>query len=472
MVVLINKTYAKYCILSSLLGVANLVFCHNYYLIFILGMIEVVILLYKFATNNIVEYSLYYVMFAVVSLESAVGCYSVKDIEIGPINLYIILIIPIFVFFLGGGYKKEIHTCRYSFSFFKEIVIIAIISFSVGLIGVLLNYERYLMGGSVFILFLGEFEQRYFIFIAMFMMLLLSKNRENIKYIVGSIIAISFALFCQTIFAFMFGITGTYSVDDSVLLVADNAGFLILLLLFSECIEKGDIFKWIYIVFGSIASVMLLLYSPSGKNFISILLLMMVIIFRYMSSSSALKKISSVALVIVALVGVYIMLNTSGSSLFNYKLLQFERILDFGKGWFNNLPPSPRFRVAEFLNIGYEYITHPWELFTGKGVLGFFEDKLNLMSYYNGAFSAEEWSAGIFYNPHMAVNLILLESGIWGICMLVKLFMRTLKKYNPFLLIGLIWFAVYYGYSLSIAIFGGFCLVLGLLISDNVEIER
>lgn len=467
----IDKTYAKYCILSSLLGIANLIFCHNYYLIFILGMIEVVILFYKLATNNFVEYALYYVMFAIVSLESAVGCYSIKDIKVGPINLFIILIVPMILVFLCGGYKKEINNYRYSFSVYKQIVIIATISLIVGFIGVVLNFERYKMGASVFVLFLGEFEQRYFIFIAMFMMLLLAKNKGNIKYLVGATTAISFGLFFQIIFAFVFGITGTYSVDDSVLLVADNSGFLILLLLFSEYIEKRDFFKKIYVIFGSVASILLLIYSPSGKNFIAILLLMIVIIFRYMSSSSILKKVGSFVLIFVAFGVVFFMLNMTGSSLFNYKLLQFQRIFTFGKGWFNNLPPSPRFRVAEFLNIGFEYTTHPWELFTGKGLLGFFEDKLNLMSYYNGAFSAEEWAAGIFYNPHMSVNLILLESGIWGIFLLVKLFKRTLKEYNPFLLIGVIWFAIYYGYSLSIAIFGCFCLILGLMISDSEKTE-
>lgn len=82
---------------------------------------------------------------------------------------------------------------------------------------------------------------------------------------------------------------------------------------------------------------------------------------------------------------------------------------------------------------------------------------------YESAFSREEFINNIFYSPHDAFNVVLLSNGFVDLASMVY-FIRTLfLKANKsiWLVMGITWFIVFYGFSLTISVFGATCLFLG-----------
>jgi hypothetical protein len=146
-------------------------------------------------------------------------------------------------------------------------------------------------------------------------------------------------------------------------------------------------------------------------------------------------------------------------------------VLDiFSPNWFNNLPSSPRYRVAQFLNIMIEYFNKPYFILFGKGFFGTYQDYINgFTEGYLSAFTKQEFDNNTYYYVHDAINVIPLTHGLAGfiaIYSLVKRFFLSFLKSN-FLIIGTIWFTIYYGFSFNISLFGVTALFTGLIEIDS-----
>ena len=139
----------------------------------------------------------------------------------------------------------------------------------------------------------------------------------------------------------------------------------------------------------------------------------------------------------------------------------------FNPNWWNMIPPSPKWRLVELINITREYMDKPYLLFLGKGLLGTTKDYTGYLSNFIGNLASagsDEWGAGLFYSMHEAINSLYLTSGALGLWSLVWVLKQMIKYYkvSPFVFVGCFWYLIYYGYSFTITLYGIAAIMLGL----------
>ncbi len=140
--------------------------------------------------------------------------------------------------------------------------------------------------------------------------------------------------------------------------------------------------------------------------------------------------------------------------------------------WYDKLPLSPKIRIEEFFNTVLEYRNHPFYLLFGKGYGGGHWDYRNAYGSYNpAAFSLEEYSAGYFIALHESLNTVFLKFGLIGILLLCFIVYHTWKyiEISPWLIVGGIWFILFWGYSFSLMAIGLPALLIGLREVENKQ---
>jgi len=130
------------------------------------------------------------------------------------------------------------------------------------------------------------------------------------------------------------------------------------------------------------------------------------------------------------------------------------------------LEPSSAFRAAELLNIFSHYANNPIYLIFGFGSLGWIYDYLGLFPFdLTGGFPDFESHVGIYLSLHEGTSLIL-RHGLLGLLIILGALMLILdsniRRNNPFLVIGLIWFVFFWGYSMTLPVLGAPALCIGL----------
>ena len=95
---------------------------------------------------------------------------------------------------------------------------------------------------------------------------------------------------------------------------------------------------------------------------------------------------------------------------------------------------------------------------------------LIINDYFSFGGAEVQWNHGTFYRPHETLNVIFLYHGLIGLCFYIYSLFFVFKnsKKSPWLLIGGIWFLLFYGYSITLSAFGMTALLLGLY---EVDVE-
>ncbi|MGX7199927.1 hypothetical protein ACWOEH_08735 [Enterococcus nangangensis] len=470
----------KLIIVITLVGTLNSFFYDNFLVMLVLAIIEVCYLMLCFFNHKDLLYLLNYMVFLAFSMENAsfVGediFYGFKNFRILGLNLGIWMILPLFIRQVVKLKSQKKIFPKYLTRFIKGVIFITLSGLIMGLISYGLNDNGIMLIPGSMKQFINSIYIYIFVCIEVITVSIVLVNNKNKlfkvrQYLSGSIVALSIVCVLCIVFQNYGNRGGLSSLQIS------NIYFLLvssILILSYELTSKEKI---IMLISSSVILISSLVYNASGKMIIltaATPLIMIVILFK---KKKSLKNIiigmvllfSSSAIILLILPRLL-----SNSFLFNTKFNQFFSMISFWRSdWLSSMDSSPKMRITEFINIGFEYLLKPWFLFFGKGFMGSIQDKLNLFDNVTTfAFSEWEVTNSIYFTMHESINSLFLTNGLCGIFFLFSNLHYMIKNIDksPWLIFGFLWLLLFYSYSLTISIYGVISLVIGFIEADNKD---
>lgn len=278
------------------------------------------------------------------------------------------------------------------------------------------------------------------------------------KIVIGVLIAAPIA----TLITFLLGYSSSYGSRD--ISIINEAGYFSVILIF--CIFK---FKKFWLPLFSVLNYFYFLGDGGmgGKGIVITLIVCLLFFMKSLMKKKANFKIRYVfiryiiyPLVIVSILN-YLASYTKDYNLFAYKfdsVLSLVYIFD-GTSFFHLIPESPRIRIISLVNILYEQIQNPINLFLGSGFGSFFYDNFNFFGNMEmtNAFRDIEISTRKYGRPHDTIAAVPLANGLLGLYFIFKLTFKYLRrglKYN-FLAFGAIpWLGLAFYYNPQFALVG------------------
>jgi hypothetical protein len=213
-----------------------------------------------------------------------------------------------------------------------------------------------------------------------------------------------------------------------------------------------------------------------GKSWLMLVFLIVTIVWILIRQRSNFKTLIIIGTAIAGIIFAPFITNyiqeQEGDSLSSNKLTQATMLLSTSNGiniWYETMPTSPKIRIAEFVNVGIEYIKKPYFAIFGKGFGGGIKDHINDFGYYfDGAFSDDQYDNHTFVFLHESLNTFFLKFGLWGLFSSLVIMGHGFWNFrnNPWLVIGTIWIAIFVAYSISILMVGLSSLVLGFYLLE------
>lgn len=460
-------------IVSIVVGVLNIISISStaFSLAFILAEIAILLVLILFR-----KYSLFYSIFIIfVSLSIEISTYSgleenksLTTVRFLGINV-VAWVLVFFIFFALIAHKKRIADIdvRYKrlFIFFVSIVFIALV---VGFLNILVNdngiknidYVKhyiaifYIMGFCPILFILAGY-------------ICISTEKNAASLIKKAIVSVLFGCCVQGLFSYFNNYTISLGGLDGVGIASSNIYFYLpfaLLLFFYEPISRSK-YK-IPMMILLLAGIVIFLINNANGKFIISLAISFLICFLLMKPKTRLLLIPIVVLFVLGVIFYAVNYTDVFSQyLLKQKIEEVAGLLNiFSPSWFSNMPPSPRFRISELLNILAEYYKKPYYFVFGKGYLGSIVDHLRLFERVGGDFSDDQWANGTFFYLHESFNLLFLNNGLFGLILWFRVFALLLKKYKVsfFLALGCVVFLLTYGYSFVLSLIGFASLIVGL----------
>lgn len=387
--------------------------------------------------------------------------YNLSNTKIAGANIGIyFLIISLLSFFLIRSKFKT----RFKFS--RPQVFITILFFIMYIQSLLLTIFDYLSESSKTV----NFEISYIIGVAylqlwpiilLFTFMYYISKVENglkiLKYTVGYTM-LSTLIACLILNAL--GFQGTYGASPYYL-----APTIIFMAPFIILIFKDPFFELkpysIYLKFVFLVVIPVLFLNLTGGKII--LFLIISIIF---SLKNLKIKYWFFILIIISL-AIFNFANISDDDvLMRSKLNELISLFDFFSGdWYDSLRASTKFRVDEFINIYQHYIAHPLHIFSGFGIAGGAPDYIRGYGYLaDGSFPEVEYANEYFISYH-EISSFVIKYGLTGLIVFSCLLMYTYKNLNrsQFLIVGMIWFLFFWGYSQTLAVIGAAILAIGIM---------
>lgn len=473
---ILDTPYIRLYALGLIVAFANTLFFANQIVAYSFVAFEVVILIINFIKKDVISYLGHYILFCGLSLEfdSLVGgtIYSFKEFHVGGINLGVLALVPVFLLSINrvisvGTIKRESPNLA-KFSYRYLIVIIS--SLLIGMILYALNDNGVQQLG--FGIIVEELYQRGFQPLLMIgtVIFAMQKDPDSIerlsKYLEVTLISVVF----EMIISLLSGMQGIYG-GVTTLLSSVNLRWVPLLLLFPLYDRyKG---RMGIIIFGIIGMVLSLLFNATGKMIIAYVLIPAIYIAFHIMRHEYKKVLLWIVIIpvfIFALFPVAAYLSDF-SVLFNSKLNQVISLLSFfgRKTSMENMMTSPRTRIYEIWVTLQEYLLKPYLFPLGKGLGG--TVFANQIPYDRSAYSEIEMNVGLVYNMHESFAKLFLSNGLYGVFFLLSTVIHGLRKFSksPWILIGVYWFALSFGYSITMTSFGLGALLYGIYECDRKD---
>ena len=467
----LRKNYTLFnrlLLFSIVISVANVSFAFNKIIAVIIVFIQAIILLGLVLQRKITDFLAVYVISVSNCLElsgfvGAENFYNMKNLRIAGVNVAIWLLIPaIFVIALKPvkiGLVKKKHPDFSRFSRF--LLAINVIAAITGIILIAFNDNNIRSIGNVLGEYIGTAYTMLFLplCIALIFLYILAYESERVFVMSYALEAVLWGSVAQAIVSYTFKLYGFYGGVNTLLL--SNISFIIPMMLLLFLDKKHIVYPNATMVVAVIGTLLVLFNNANGKHIILLPIVGIIIVFTLLRDKSIKTKIITCVLIIAVLFVVPFVFSKlmERSIVFASKFNQAFGLLSFGgSNWLSNVADSPRMRIAQFINIAYEFGHKPWLAIFGKGYLGSVKDYANMFGQQTtGSYTSAEWSAGVFYNLH-ELSSQLLMFGCLGIICSIYLVCCTLKKYknNIWLLVGAYWFVVLYGYSFTLS---AFCIV-------------
>jgi hypothetical protein len=296
-------------------------------------------------------------------------------------------------------------------------------------------------------------------------------NRKMSKTVISIIASLVIGSFISV----SLGFRGTLGKNMDIVLMPLSYFFSTSIILFLFC--KKHSIKDTIIIFSlsCVALYMQFSYSNmfSGKSWLMFLFILFIIFCNIMR-----KYIYTMVLIIMLILLLYPVANNfiekskTSSEITYVKLNQVISLLSFADNnidfWYNNLPGSPKSRIDEFINIAIEYQNKPLAFVLGKGFAGSYRDHTHTLYNTLSGFSDDEIRNDSYYTAHEAINDFFLKMGLYGLVMIFFVVNKCIKSFywQPWLVMGLIWFISFYAFSTAVDFIGMASFSLGFYFVD------
>lgn len=465
-------------ILSILLYFIHIISIKNVGFGFVIFGIENIILLYSALKKrlDIFLYSLSFILPVTFDITAFISedleeSYSIVNLPYLKGYLFIIISLSFLSkVFIRSKLKYLLFNSPYSF-FSKFVIYLFLLGVISGIITMIFD--------DVDLLFRIRMWYKHLISIGMFSLLSVyyvyefqynNKFYYNIRVILfSSIIAIVFS----TLISAIIGLKGSYGGED-IVLAPLSFFFSILVLIFLFFNDYSSRYK---ILLGSVVLLSLYLqfnYSNAlgGKSWLALffeIIFVLILLFK--------KNVFYFFFVVVSFIAFVIPLalnfidNQDNDSLSSKKFTQAYLLISaVDVDLYENIPTSPRMRIEEFLNTLEEYKRKPYYAVFGKGFGGGHRDYRLAYDLYNAsAFTDDQYTNKYFVFTHETFNGIFLRSGFYGLIMLIILFIKCFKQIDktPWIVLGIFWINLFWGYSYSLLSIGLPSLLLGYYIPND-----
>lgn len=462
------------------IGILNVITINNRATAMIIVLLQLLVIVYLLIKRKYTDYIGCYCIFYSLCVEfgtftNTESFYNLKNTRILGVNLGIWLLLPISI--MGILNAKVILFKRNNnlmFKFAKTLLCLMLIAIIMGLITIALNDNGILSLPNLLHAYVNEIYTSFGVTIMIIFTILYIYTFNNLDLIKlqNYLLSVIYGTIAQVFTSSILGIHGHYGGVNTLL--ACTLSFMMplfpIILFYYFLKRKTDTQVGIIGIAASLYCLYItLINNANGKM---IILSILCPIFFYNILRRRYGKICYLLLPLLPmlLLCVIQLLHSSSANsiLLTSKLNQVITLFNVtSSSWFDFMRSSPRFRVAEFISIAIEYIDKPGYMLLGKGVLGTIIDHTNSFgsSFLPGTFSEEEWSIGAFYSMHFVVASFLLWNGILGLWFYISTIVKNIHFFSKsiFLFVGTVWFAVYYGYSATMTVFGILALLLGYL---------
>ena len=391
---------------------------------------------------------------------------------------YLLICLPGIYIFSKLRRLKHLKTeYKQTYTLLKWACWIPVIGFMMGLIGILINDNNitHIDWPSYFVKDLITISSLS-LFVIYFCYQLLTDDKFYLL-LRKAMIAILISLPICAIVSILLKLNGWYGTEE-ILLVPLTLFFAPLIICFAFYKEYD--MKWTAIFICLICIVLQFKFSNAlgGKSWLSILyLLLAIFIITYQRGKKKILLFTLFCILGISGITMNYIQNkaSSGDSLSSGKLTQAVLLLSVvDPEWYINIPSSPKQRIEEFLNIIEEYKLKPLYIIEGKGFAGSIKDHRNSFgSYLIDSFSEDQYSNNSFIILHETVNTIFLKFGLLGLICLIIILKRGVQtfRYSPWGIIGCLWLLFFFGYSISLGIFGVSALTLSCYDADNYKLN-
>ena len=469
----------KYTLFAMIIGVANLVTFTNFTSSLLLVILEMIVLGFFLLKQRYDDCYVLFLIFLCMSFEfnqttGSDELYGFKAFEIAGINLAIIFLVVFILLFAVRNYVIRFWNANYEVKFIKMVIILGVTGIVNGGVCLLLNDNEILKLGNTFGLFFGQIYLK-FIMVAIFAIasyIAIHNQKVSIERIKRSLVAILIGAVFTMIMSMVMGKTGRYGGVDT-LQIQNVVRYTPFLYVYSFSEERKRDRLLIFII-ATVGTILTLMYNATGKMillYVAMPIAAVIVTYRKNKRMAALEALilPGVCLIVFA-IGIS---KFEGSVLFSSKLREVVEMFKFGEGWLENMPVSPRARIAEFINIVIEYTKKPLFCVFGKGYIGTTKDHLGLITNILGGYTDAENMTGAFYGMHESINILFLTNGLLGLVfvfryigVLIKGLTKSMHYYS-----ALFWLVFSYGFSVTMSGYGITALMV-CLYELSVERER
>jgi hypothetical protein len=462
-------------LIAIIVSLLNSFYYENYIIMLALVFCELVVLLYEIARKNYTRFLSYFIIFLGTSLESPafVGVenfYGFKNFKVAGINIAAIVLIFIFIVLIKRGQLNYIFKTKGKLLIFiKGATLLTFIGVFIGLFAILINDNNVATNMTGFSMFINASYMFIFVLIEIIVIsTIININPIKIIELKDTLVALIISTAITMIASLVFKNFGNRGGLDS--LQVSNLVMLLTTSIVLPFFTVKNRIEWLIITLSSVTIFTLgIFYNTNGKMLIIAALMPIVIMTILVKKKKYVEALTIVFFTVSGSIFLFYSLLPKIrliNPLFSIKFDQAISILFFWRdNWLVNMPDSPRIRIAQFLNISIEYMKKPYFLVFGKGFMGTIRDHLNLFGRIDEfSYSIWELNNQTFYIMHETLNTLFLTNGLLGIIFIFKIFiyiMNNLYK-SPWIIIGGVWFLLFYSYSVTISIYGVTALIIGL----------
>ncbi len=461
--------------LSIIVGITNNFFSQNWYVMIGLVVLEMFILAYHAVLKRYDKFILMFVLFLSSSLENSAFVnrnlvdYGFKSFKIFGVNLSVYVLIIFTLIFLANIGNIVISKYKPLRNLQIGSLLLIPVGLMAGAVSIISNYNGITRYNGFLTAYLRWGYTYAMIALEVFVFSQVIYRAKSLQVFKNYLLYIALGQICAAVLSSLlqnyYYVYGEISGRIAPVTII-HLTYLILFPIYKDY-KKNE--KYVILLLAVLNIITTIMFA--GGQFILMMAVSPLVLAIILYEDRRIKRLLLYSIICITIAGIAIplifsfMLDCSDNAKVFEELSDVASLLEFWKeGWIQNIHHSPKVRVAEVINIVYQYIKAPWSAFFGRGFLGTYTDELGLLDIVVSA-DYQEWERNlkIYSSVHESFTQFLLYFGLYGAVFYIntmKNIIVNLSK-SPWLLIGLVWFGLHFAFSMAAISYGALCLVVG-----------